>query len=213
MQFEEWASKNLKDRYLSLIERLKGKEEIANKCTIPFVPYVGPSYSHAKPKILIIGKATYGWGKGDEGQGSGALNDVLGMDDHDLWRHLVELPKEFIEGEIIPFYGGDKGPYNRPNRPFWRRIYQLAGKLLLNRPISNERDRQVSEKCFKSIAWSNVLKVGVLKSEGGNPKKKLRDIQKEENKKEGNAFEEEITALQPDVAIFSTGPDEYPLAE
>jgi hypothetical protein len=62
----------------------------------------------------------------------------------------------------------------------------------------------VSETCFKSIAWSNVFKVGALKSEGGNPKKKLRDIQKEENKKEGNAFEEEITALRPDVAIFST---------
>jgi hypothetical protein len=110
MQFEEWASKNLKDRYFSLIERLV-EEEIANKCTIPFVPYVGPSYSRAKPKILIIGKATFGWGKGGEGQGSGALKDVLDMDDHDLWKHLVELPKEFIEGEIIPYYGGEKrGP-------------------------------------------------------------------------------------------------------
>jgi hypothetical protein len=37
-----------------------------------------------------------------------------------------------------------------------------------------------------------------------HPKKKLRDIQKEENKKKGNAFDEEITALRPDVAIFST---------
>jgi hypothetical protein len=55
---------------------------------------------------LIIGKATYGWGKGDEGQGSGALNDVLDMDDHDRWKYLVKLPKEFIEGEVIPFYGG-----------------------------------------------------------------------------------------------------------
>jgi hypothetical protein len=30
MQFEEWASKNLKDRYFSLIERLV-EEEIADK--------------------------------------------------------------------------------------------------------------------------------------------------------------------------------------
>jgi hypothetical protein len=60
MQFEEWASENLKHKYLSLIERLKGKEEVADKCTIPFVPYVGASYCDAKPKILIIGKATYG---------------------------------------------------------------------------------------------------------------------------------------------------------
>ena len=131
MQFEEWASKNLKDRYLSLIERLV-EEEIANKCTIPFVPYVGASYSHAKPKILIIGKATFGWGKGDEGQGSGALNDVLRMDDHARWEHLVELPKEFIEGEIIPYYGGEAGHYY--NGPFWRRIYQLGGKLLIDHP-------------------------------------------------------------------------------
>src|SRR5215208_2597957 len=88
------------------------EEEIADECTVPFVPYVGANYCDAKPKILIIGKATYGWGKGDGGQGSGALNDVLGMDDHDLWEHLVELPREFIEGEIIPFYGGEAGHYH-----------------------------------------------------------------------------------------------------
>src|SRR5215213_1069696 len=201
MRFEEWASENLKDRYFSLIARLKGKQEIADKCTIPFVPYVGANYCDAKPRILIIGKATYGWGKGDEGQGSGALNDVLDEDDHALWEHLVELPKEFIEGEIIPYCGGEEGHYGSR---FWIRIYQLAGKLLLDRPISNERDLQVSETCFKSIAWSNIFKVGALKSEGGNPKKKVRDIQKDQNKNEGNAFEEEITALRPDVAIFST---------
>ena len=205
MQFEEWASENLKHRYLSLIKRIRDKK-LADECTIPFVPYVGASYCDAKPKILIIGKATYGWGKGDEGQGGGALNDVLGMDEHALWEHLVELPKEFIEGEIIPYCGGEEGHYGSR---FWIRIYQLAGKLLLNRPVLDGLDRQVSEKCFKSIAWSNVFKVGALKSEGGNPKKKLIDIQKEENKKEGNAFEEEITALQPNVTIFSTGPDEY----
>jgi hypothetical protein len=201
MQFEEWVSKNLKDRYFSLIERLVEKE-IADKCTIPFVPYVGASYCDAKPKILIIGKATYGWGKGDEGQGSGALDDVLGMDDHDRWKYLVELPEEFIEGEIMPYYGGEgTGPY----RAFWRRIYQLSGKLLMDHPVADyKRDRRRSEEVFRSIAWSNVFKVGALKSEGGNPTKKLRNIQKEENKKEGNAFEEEITALRPDVAIFST---------
>jgi hypothetical protein len=203
MQFQKWASKNLKHRYLSLIDRLV-EEEIADECTVPFVPYVGANYGDAKPKILIIGKATYGWGRGDEGQGSGALNDVLGMDDHDLWEHLVELPREFIEGEIIPFYGGEAGHYHGP---FWRRIYQLSGKLLVDHPVADyKRERGRSEECFQSIAWSNVFKVGALKSEGGNPKKKLRDIQKVENRKEGNAFEEEIAALQPDVAIFSTGP-------
>jgi hypothetical protein len=207
MQFEDWASTNLKNRYFSLIDRLV-KEEIADECTVPFVPYVGANYCDAKPKILIIGKATYGWGKGDEGQGSGALNDVLDMDDHALWEHLVELPKEFMKDEIIPFYGGEKGHYYAQ---FWNRIYRLSGKLLMNRPVLKyKREEQVSQKCFQSIAWSNVFKVGALKSEGGNPKKKLRDIQKDENKKEGNAFEEEITALQPDVAIFSTGPpDDY----
>jgi hypothetical protein len=154
---------------------------------------------------LIIGKATYGWGEGEEGQGSGTLNDVLHMDEHARWEHLVELPKEFIEGKIIPFYGGEKSPYKGA---FWRRIYQLSGKLLMDHPVADyKRERRRSEECFRSIAWSNVFKVGALKSEGGNPKKKLRDIQKEENKKEGNAFEEETTALQPDVAIFSTGPD------
>jgi hypothetical protein len=69
MQFEEWASENLKDRYLSLIELLEEKK-VADECTVPFVPYRGSAYGDAKPKILVIGKATYGWGKGEEGQGS-----------------------------------------------------------------------------------------------------------------------------------------------
>jgi hypothetical protein len=103
---------------------------------------------------------------------------------------------------LLRVYGGEAGHYHGP---FWRRIYQLSGKLLMDHPVEDyERERQRSEECFRSIAWSNVFKVGALKSEGGNPKKKLRDIQKEENKKEGNAFEEEITALRPDVTIFST---------
>jgi hypothetical protein len=108
VQLEDWASKNLKDRYFSLIDRLV-EEEIADECTVPFVPYVGANYCDAKPKILIIGKATYGWGKGDGGQqGSGTLHDVLDKDDHDRWKYLVELPEEFIEGEIIPYYGERK---------------------------------------------------------------------------------------------------------
>jgi hypothetical protein len=204
MQFEEWASKNLKDRYFSLIERLV-EEEIADECTVPFVPYVGANYCDAKPKILIIGKATYGWGKGDGGQqGSGTLNDVLDKDDHDRWKYLIELPEQFIEGELIPYYGGEK---RGPARAFWRRIYQLSGKLLMDHPVADyKRERRRSEEVFRSIAWSNVFKVGALKSKGGNPNKKLINIQKEENKKEGNTLEEEINVLQPNVAIFSTGP-------
>jgi hypothetical protein len=202
MQGEEWASKNLKDRYFSLIERLV-EEEIADKCTIPFVPYRGSAYGDDnRPKILVIGKATYGWGKREKEQGSGALNAVLGRDD--LWEHLSKLSEEFIEGQIIPFYGGEKGLYHSQ---FWNRIYRLTGQCLYGYSASKseyKRERQRSEKCFRSIAWSNVFKVGALKSEGGNPKKKLRDIQKEEN-----TLKEEINELQPDVAIFSTGPDEY----
>jgi hypothetical protein len=56
----------------------------------------------------------------------------------------------------------------------------------------------VSEKCFRSIAWSNVFKVGALKAKRGNPDKKLISIQTEEN-----TLEEEINMLQPDVAIVN----------
>jgi len=108
--FEEWASTSLKDRYLSLIDLLKEKKVTAN-CTIPFVPYRGSACSDDnKPKILVIGKATYGWGKGEKGQGSGVLEDVLGRDD--LWEYLSKLSEAFLEDEIIPFYGGEKGHYH-----------------------------------------------------------------------------------------------------
>jgi hypothetical protein len=206
MQFEEWASKNLRNRYLSLIRRIKEKK-LVEQCTVPFVPYVGPHYYDAKYKMLFIGKATYGWGKGDGGQGSGTLKGVLRVDDQALWDHLAYLPQEFIEGTIIPHYGG---LITERRRAFWRRIYQLGGQLLRDHPAQDyKRDLRRSEECFRSIAWSNVFKFGALKSAKGNPKRRLIELQKEENSRYGNAFAEEIRALQPDVVIFSTGPNEY----
>jgi hypothetical protein len=201
MQFEEWASKNLKDKYFSLIKRIRD-EKLADKCTIPFVPYRGSAYGNDnKPKILVIGKATYGWGEGEEGQGSGALKAV--QDRNDLWDHLSKLPKKFIEGQIIPFYGGKKGLYHSH---FWNRIYRLTGQYLCGEEFSAsgeyERERRRSEECFWSIAWSNVFKVGALKSAQGNPNKELTSIQKDVN-----TLKEEIKVLKPDVTIFSTGPD------
>jgi hypothetical protein len=144
MQFQEWASKNLKHRYFSLIKRLENEVD-PDKCTIPFVPYRGSAYGNDnQPKILIIGKATYGWGEGEEGQGSGSLKAVLRR--NDPWDHLSKLPKKFIEGQIIPFYGGEKGLYHSQ---FWNRIYRLAGNFLCDRPVlCYKRERQRSEKCF-----------------------------------------------------------------
>jgi hypothetical protein len=148
VQFEEWASEDLKDRYFSLIKRLENEVDPDN-CTIPFVPYRGSRYGVDRPKILIIGKATYGWGKGDEGQGSGTLNAVKDMDDHVLMDHLSKLSDKFIEDEIIPFYGGKKGHYHSN---FWNRIYRLTGQCLYGYQVLEsgkyERDRQRSEKCF-----------------------------------------------------------------
>jgi hypothetical protein len=113
---------------------------------------------------------------------------VLGKDYHILLDHLSKLSEEFIEDEIIPFYGGEKGHYHSN---FWNRIYRLTGQCLCGYQVLEsgkyERDRRRSEKCFRSIAWSNVFKVGALKSEGGNPNKDLISIQKDEN-----TLEEEI---------------------
>ena len=124
-----------------------------------------------------------------------------------LWGHLAYLPQEFIEGTIIPHYGAQ---ITERRRAFWRRIYQLGGQLLRDHPAQDyKRDLRRSEECFRSIAWSNVFKFGALKSAKGNPKRRLIELQKEENSRYGNAFAEEIRALQPDVVIFSTGPNEY----
>jgi hypothetical protein len=124
------------------------------------------------------------------------------QDRDDLWEHLSKLSEEFIEGQIIPFYGGKKGHYHSN---FWNRIYRLTGQCLYGYSASKseyKREQQRSEKCFRSIAWSNVFKVGALKSEGGNPNRDLISIQKDVN-----TLKEEIKVLQPNVVIFSTGPN------
>jgi hypothetical protein len=191
----------LEPKYLSLIRRLKKLDPATY--TVPFFPYVGRDYDDAKHRILIIGKATYGWGKGDKGQGSGTLSEVLNMEDvldreDRAYRHLAKLPKEFIENEIIPFYGGEKGHYYSQ---FWNRTYRLAGNFLCDRQVSDyKRDRQMSEKCFRAIAWSNVFKVGAPKVKRGNPNKELISVQKKEN-----TLKEELEMLEPDVVVFSTG--------
>jgi hypothetical protein len=196
MEFQEWATRELKPGYLSLIQRIE--EEVgSDRCTLPFVPYVGSGYEYASPRIFVVGKATYGWGKGRSGQGGATLRDVLGRED--LYEYLATLPTRFMEKEIIPFYGGESGRYHSQ---FWNRIYRLAGNLLLNRPVSEyRREPETSEECFRSIAWSNVFKVGATKAKGGNPRRRLASIQKSDN-----TLAREIEVLQPDVVIFSTGP-------
>lgn len=195
MQFsEEKLHALVEEKLRPQIEYARNNLE-PEKIAVPFVPYVGDSYSQAKHKILVVGKATYRWKCKDE---SGNKNESLAeisLEDPEWWHSLEEAPKNFIEEYVLPFYAGREGY----NSLFWNRIYRILGTLLSDKDISKyDRDESTSQTVFCSFAWTNVFKLAGLK---GNPDKKLRELQVE-----SNSLPDEISYLEPDVILFFTGP-------
>jgi hypothetical protein len=172
----------------------------SEKIAVPFLPYVGNDYAQAKHKVLVVGKATYGWKCKDVSGNNNESLAEISLEDPEWWHRLEEAPKNFIEGCVLPFYAGREGYKSL----FWNRIYRILGDLLSENNISRyDRDESVSQTVFRSFAWTNVFKLAGLK---GNPRKKLREPQIQ-----SNSLPDEISYLEPDVILFFTGPsyDKY----
>jgi len=70
----------------------------------PLVTYVGSKYNTSMPKIIFVGKATYGW---DDGSDT-SLNDLVEkFDECQIRIKLKSLPTNFINNQIIKFYSGN----------------------------------------------------------------------------------------------------------
>ena len=161
---------------------------------VPFVPYIGPDYWTVRKKVLVVGKATDGWGWKDGLWNKDATLADIDVTQSECFEELANTASEFIEKEIIPIYSGSKGYYNSL---FWNRIYHILGKLLADQSLHlYSRDPRIAKEVFRSFAWTNVFKVAHTR---GNPKKKLREKQIE-----CNTLKDEIEYLKPHAILFFT---------
>lgn len=174
---------------IETVWRTENRSEIA----LPFVPYVGPCYARASKKVLIVGKATDGWGwKGEVWNKESTLDDV---DIHrpGWFEELATTAERFIEKKIIPFYSNNSGYSSL----FWNRTYRIVSNLLIDHPLEEyERRPDLAETAFRSFAWTNVFKIAPTR---GNPPRELREIQFDDN-----TLRHEIGYLKPDIILFLT---------
>lgn len=132
------------------------------------MPYIASEYHNANPRILIIGKATNGWGDKDINDPKD-IKDIVDQEFH----KLPEFTDSFINNRIIPYFGGTKDRKEGYYSLFWQRIYILTLALLDNEKVPEYcNDSEQSQKCFNSIAWTNVFKISASE---GNPSNKLID--------------------------------------
>lgn len=185
----------INDKLKKLIKDVADGELHRSEIAVPFVPYVGPRYQKAATKVLVVGKATYGWKMKDAANNKNDTLEAVDFCRPDWFEKIEHLAGEFIEEQIIPFYSGCEKKYNSL---FWNRIYHIVGSLLMEHCLEeNGRCPIVAETAFRSFAWTNVFKIA---SKRGNPKKSLIEKQIELN-----TLGDEIQYLKPHVILFFTG--------
>jgi len=164
----------------------------------PMIPYVGPDYAKANKKILFVGKEPNGWGENPCSLGK-ILKEPNGIE------RIISEPREFILNRVVPYYGGERG--NNPYKTnLLLRLYYFVGKILCDDRIEpNTRNMNISRKCFRSIAWTNIFKI-CTQEENSNvcppPDSKMKNFLLTDF----CTLEYEIEQLRPDLIVFSTGP-------
>ena len=211
-KIEARLREELEPKLREQIERLEGIDFDSTQAAVPFIPYVGNSYAGAKnyagigTRILIVGKATDGWGWREDVWSKEANLGEVDLHDPNWYDKLSKVPHQFIQREVVPYYGGGRGY----SSPFWNRTYRIVADLLHDLRVSEVttqdlRKQDLCQNCFDSIAWTNVFKIG---GKRGNPAAKLRKPQIA-----FNILREEIKVLEPDVVLFFTAPGYDPFLQ
>ena len=203
MSLERWNSEEYRSDYEKMVERVENLID-ARYFTVPLIPYVGEDFD--RTGFMVVGKATNGWGYGTGGWGGGIFEDVQGMPNR--YEHFLGLPEYFVENKLIHYYGGGRKASGFGSQ-FWNNLYLLCGYLYLNRsPLEFKRDAEPAKRIFRSIAWSNVFKIGALKKRKedrdprrqGNPYRALIEAQSG-----FGILKKEIDLIKPKTILFSTG--------
>jgi hypothetical protein len=198
------VSEELKSHYRTVVPRLLNAARIdpkirgrLSKYAWPFVPYVGDGYDTAATRIVIVGKATNGWG-GENASLDDFRENVIPAD---FWR----MSDDFVLKQVMPFYAGNPTA-DSYHSLFWQRIYLLVPTLLSHSQLTNDKSFDRAECCFRGLAWTNVFKIG---NATGNPDCKMQEFLLQESLR--GLLLRDLEILRPEIVLFSTHPsyDEF----
>jgi len=174
------------------VAKREGRLDLDRYC-FPFIPWVGRDYYEAPKRILYVGKATDGWDDDVSIPYKTLLSEAV-TERVSLYM-LCRITENYVEKYLV------QG--KETHRPFWQLVYRLTPYILdINdnyrlgrRP---EYNRENLKRCFYSIAWTNLFKIGVTR---GNPNRQMENFLLQEF----NTLPSEIECLEPDVVVLLTG--------
>ena len=139
----------------------------------PFCVQVGDMWEQSSPRCLFVGKSTNGW-----------VTDSRNVDDLFDPTHDDRIANRHDQMEWVHDLEGNE-KYNTKTSAFWRLVKKVSSNYF-------------GSQWYRHIAWSNVYK---LSHQKGNPKKWLRDLQRDLCVE---ILNHEIELLNPDFVVFLT---------
>lgn len=165
--------------YKALVEKCH-KERKTYKETHLSVFSIGIG-SKSRGKLLVVGRATNGWGNGFSKSSATSCGKMLD-------EFLPKLGKANLDW--VSEQWGHTKKYNTKRSAFWRVARMLAQR------IAND-----SDDCINHICWTNLYKTA---PDGGNPSSRLKDLQFDHC---AQILTSEIRATKAKNVVFLTGLD------
>jgi hypothetical protein len=152
-----------------------------------FWPVIGRDYLKEDIKLLIIGRATNGWGEKDDN----IWFNQKAMDETEI-ETIIQGSFNYIQTEKndCPFDWIKDPKYKMTRSAFWR----VVKEVIMSFYNKSEND------CYYPIAWSEMCKIAP--AEGKNPNARETDIQWN---KCMELISLEIKMLKPKNVLFMTG--------
>lgn len=174
----ENAEKIFKDLYNSLFADI---EKYKKDCLSTLVPMKGKQYDSEKKKLMIVGRATNGWGE---------LKDITnGPDQYSriAWKNLNDTKRfKWIDEEKAK----KEKRYNIESSPFWSYSKAVLKELRGSIPDTG---------WYQYILWSNLFPVSY--SDEWNPSETLKRIQFDSARK---LIKEQIRYFKPTHVLIMT---------
>lgn len=163
----------------------KSFTECEEKKITTLVPMKGCRYDSEEIKLMVVGRATNGWGEMDSdytNQKKKYVDDALELLEKDNRASDKGKRFEWIEKEK---HKPKEKRYNAETKPFWNYTRSILKELSKNK-CYEEKD------WYQSLLWSNLFPVSFAKE--GNPSEGLKDSQLFVAKK---LLREQINYFQP----------------
>jgi len=173
----------IRNRIFPVYKKLLDENSFKDVCVFSF--QWGENYPfHKKSGILFVGKAVNGWVTNETN-----ITELFEKSNPD---RIFARKDQMV---WVSNFSGNTNGYNTRKSAFWRLVKKVS-------------ETYYPEKWYSNIAWTNLYKIAPW--QGGNPGKKLQDIQK---KYCFELLKREIEILSPKYVIFLTSGWEKPFVQ